>query len=98
MPISLTIAHDRPRIRSPIKDRVRPWFVLLAWFDNHIARQRLQRCASLDWRFAKDIGLTPGELAIVCAAPPWKAVVRPAVSSTSAAANSQPPAGLDVDV
>jgi len=39
---------------------------------NYAARRELRRCASLDPRFARDIGLTPDELAMVCAAPPWR--------------------------
>jgi len=46
------------------------------WLENHEARRELRRCASLDPRFARDIGFTSDELAVVCAAPPWKAVTR----------------------
>jgi hypothetical protein len=45
--------------------------------ENHKARRELRQCASLDPRFARDIGFTSDELAVVCAAPPWKAVTRP---------------------
>jgi hypothetical protein len=47
------------------------------WLENHKARRELRRCASLDPRFARDIGFSSDELAVVCAAPPWKAVTRP---------------------
>jgi hypothetical protein len=47
------------------------------WLENHEALRELRRCASLDPRFARDIGFTSDELAVVCAAPPWKAVTRP---------------------
>jgi hypothetical protein len=57
----------------------------LTWFENYAARRRLRQCASLDPRFPKDIGLTPGELAMLCAAPPWRSVMRPAAALAAAA-------------
>jgi hypothetical protein len=50
---------------------------VLVCFKNIAARRGLRRCASQDPRFARDIGLTPDELAMICTGPPWKAVTRP---------------------
>ncbi|HUB16152.1 MAG TPA: hypothetical protein VMB34_29675 [Acetobacteraceae bacterium] len=37
---------------------------LRRWQDNHAARRDLRRCASLDSRFASDVGLTHGDIAM----------------------------------
>jgi hypothetical protein len=43
--------------------RVQEWLALpAAWFEARDARRRLMDCHRLDARFAKDIGLTPGEI------------------------------------
>jgi len=53
------------------------WRALLgAWVENYKARRQLQRCLSLDPRFAKDIGLTAGEIEMECRAPFWVPVPR----------------------
>jgi len=41
------------------------------WLANQKARRELFRCASLDRRFAWDIGLTPDEIERECSAPFW---------------------------
>ena len=62
--------------RTPsIAGWTRQWpFVVQAWRENHAARRRLCQCAALDRRFAQDIGLTQGEVAMLCAERPWKPV------------------------
>ena len=55
---------EPPRWRSLIAD----------WLANQRARRRLGRCLALDARFARDIGLTPDEIAAECRAPFWRAV------------------------
>jgi uncharacterized protein YjiS (DUF1127 family) len=50
--------------------------VLGDWRENAATRRRLRRCASLDPRFVKDIGLTPCEIVMACRAPPWVKVAR----------------------
>lgn len=73
-----TLTADRPGSRSPIGGWVRGWWcVLRAWRENHAARRRLRQCAALDERFAKDIGLTQDEVAMLCAEPPWRPVASP---------------------
>lgn len=58
--------------------RARGWrSVLRAWRENHVARRRLRQCAALDGRFAKDIGLTRGDVVMLCAEPPWRPIPRP---------------------
>jgi len=48
--------------------------VLWTWLENHRARRRLRRCLALDPRFARDIGLTPDDIARECRAPFWTPV------------------------
>jgi uncharacterized protein YjiS (DUF1127 family) len=43
--------------------------VLLAWQRHRAARRDLLRCAQLDLRFATDIGLTHGDIAIAARTP-----------------------------
>ncbi|HYM01484.1 MAG TPA: hypothetical protein VET85_00985 [Stellaceae bacterium] len=51
------------------------WRSLIAqWLANRRARRELGRCLALDARFARDIGLTPDEIAAECRAPFWRAV------------------------
>jgi hypothetical protein len=51
--------------------------ILLFWRQNHAARRQLWQCALLDRRFAKDIGLTPDEIAVACASAPGRPVSPP---------------------
>jgi uncharacterized protein YjiS (DUF1127 family) len=46
------------------------------WLENHRVRQRLWRCALLDPRFAKDIGLSELDIASECNTPFWVPVRR----------------------
>ena len=48
--------------------------VLAMWLENYRARRRLRRCLALDPRFARDIGLTPDDIARECQAPFWTPV------------------------
>jgi hypothetical protein len=50
---------------------------IAVWLENH--RRELRRYASLDPRFARDIGFTSDALAVVCAAPAWGACYAPAI-------------------
>jgi uncharacterized protein YjiS (DUF1127 family) len=74
--MSIPITIDRRFRTGARRSGVRPWLTALAWLGNQRARGRLRRCAALDRRFVADIGLTPAELATLCAAPPWRPVVR----------------------
>jgi hypothetical protein len=67
-----------PHVRGAA-DRATPAWVLVLrrWLANQHARRELCRCASLDPRFANDIGLTLGEIAWECRAPFWVAVAHP---------------------
>ena len=69
----------RPRPACSAAARVgRDWVsVLRGWIANRRARQELWRCASLDRRFARDVGLTDSEVARECDAPFWVAVGHP---------------------
>ncbi len=42
------------------------------WIENSTTRRRLLRCQGLDPRFAKDIALSPAEIAAECAQPFWR--------------------------
>jgi uncharacterized protein YjiS (DUF1127 family) len=46
------------------------------WLENHRVRQRIWRCALLDPRFAKDIGLSELDIASECNTPFWVPVRR----------------------
>ena len=81
MSLPVTIDHRRFEPASRVGGGVRRWAIRLAWLDNHRARRRLRQYAALDRRFVADIGLTPAEFAMLCAAPPWKALTRPAGSA-----------------
>ena len=79
VPIVAAAVRDRSLIRAPsdsraVRDRLLP---LRGWLENRRARRRLWRCASLDPRFARDIGLTESEIASECRAPFWVPVPRP---------------------
>jgi len=59
----------------------RAWRVLAAryitpstWTENCLTRRRLLSCQMLDSRFAKDVGLTPAQIAAECGEPFWAAV------------------------
>jgi uncharacterized protein YjiS (DUF1127 family) len=78
-PIVGAAVRDRSLTRAmpgnpAVRDRLPP---LRGWLENHRARRRLWRCASLDPRFAKDIGLTESDIASECRAPFWVPVPRP---------------------
>jgi uncharacterized protein YjiS (DUF1127 family) len=45
-----------------------------SWTENYLTRRRLLNCQLLDSRFAKDVGLTPAQIAAECAEPFWAAV------------------------
>jgi uncharacterized protein YjiS (DUF1127 family) len=66
--------------RSAVADREGPprrWYTYLgAWLENHAARRRLWRCALLDPRFPKDIGMTPADVVMESRGPFWVAVPR----------------------
>lgn len=49
---------------------------LRRWLTNCRARRELRRCASLDPRFATDVGLSESEIARACNAPFWASVAR----------------------
>jgi uncharacterized protein YjiS (DUF1127 family) len=49
-------------------------FLLRGWAENHTARRRLLRCQRIDPRFAKDIGLTHGDIVLEAHAPFWRKV------------------------
>lgn len=67
-----------PHGRGAADRATRAWvLVLRRWLANQHARRALWRCASLDPRFAKDIGLTLSEIAWECRAPFWVAITRP---------------------
>jgi uncharacterized protein YjiS (DUF1127 family) len=51
--------------------------VLGTWWRNHAARRELLRSALLDPRFASDIGLTQGDIAMAAHKPFWVAVANP---------------------
>jgi hypothetical protein len=76
----LTIDRHGLEPRRSLASRVR--LVMSAWFANHAARRQLLCCSLLDARFANDIGLTPDELATICAAPFWRALERPGATTT----------------
>jgi uncharacterized protein YjiS (DUF1127 family) len=84
MPNSSATGRDCAQIAARADRSVRRWFFLSAWFENRAACRRLRRYASLDPRLAKDIGLTPAELAMLCAGPPWRAVARTSITAVSA--------------
>ncbi len=42
------------------------------WIENSATRRRLLRCQGLDPRFARDIALSPTEIAAECAQPFWR--------------------------
>lgn len=48
--------------------------LLLQWFEAERARRQLERCQILDPRFASDVGITAAEIAVECAAPPWRPI------------------------
>ncbi len=65
----------------PAKPRSRAWWPLAAWsitprtwIENDVTRRRLLSCQMLDYRFAKDVGLTPAQIAAECKEPFWAAV------------------------
>lgn len=51
--------------------------VLRTWWRNRAARCELLRCARLDPRFASDIGLTQGDVAMAVRTPFWVSVQSP---------------------
>lgn len=79
-----TVRVERPGRGSAIAGWARQWrFVLRAWRENYAARCRLRQCATLDRRFANDIGLTQDEVARLCDGPPWKPIRTPCGSATA---------------
>lgn len=63
--------HDRI---PPEKSKRGLRFLLRGWAENHTARRRLLRCQRIDPRFAKDIGLTQGDIVLEAYAPCWRKV------------------------
>lgn len=66
---------------------VRSGSLFARWMENHRTQRRLERCALADPRLARDIGLTPGEIAMACRARAWVSVLilqrRQSVQQTS---------------
>lgn len=68
---------ERSAARAARRDRPPSWrSILSAWLETYRARRRLLHCLALDPRFARDIGLTPEEVAAECRAPFWTALPR----------------------
>lgn len=73
MPAIFTTTRDGFRYTPFVARTAWP---LRVWLQNLAARRRLRRCASLDPRFARDIGMTLDELTVVSAGPPWRGISR----------------------
>lgn len=71
MPFDGIIIGDRPRT-APAGWRAK----LAAWREARAARRHLRDCLALDPRFARDVGLTPDDLAREIGRPFWRPVDR----------------------
>jgi uncharacterized protein YjiS (DUF1127 family) len=68
-------AYPDPSVSPQRSARRTGWLsIIRGWLENHMARRRLQSCASLDPRLAKDIGLSPEEIEMECSAPFWVSI------------------------
>jgi uncharacterized protein YjiS (DUF1127 family) len=65
-PVGLRRGSPRPLALAAPLARLR------TWIENYLRRRRLLSYQSLDPRFAKDIALSPAEIAAECAQPFWR--------------------------